>query len=267
MPANVPRSIEHPPCSLPHVRALTAVQRKAQHAACRRWRGPPVRWRAPHSTLPLQEGAAISVGTKRLAIKFAAAARARGRKRNNTHLQSRAVRQERGLTLRSRRPSTAWHLGREPASVIIRLAAQAPIRSGRLSSNVRPLVHAIMSFDIIVLRPKPDEGLVADLLAVQDAFPLGTPEEIRRQCDRVIPGIAWSSNTGVYEAKEGFAVEFSIPDETHPSSLHLSLYFGSSWETTGSAAFDRAVRRLYESLHWQSFAVSNNSSLLLGEPE
>jgi hypothetical protein len=143
----------------------------------------------------------------------------------------------------------------------------AASRTLPLTSNVRPQVDAIMSFDIIVLQPKPDEGLLADLLAVQDAFPLGTPGEIRRQCDQVIPGIAWSSNTGVYEAKEGFAIEFSIPDETHPSSLHLSLYFGSSWETAGSAAFDRAVRRLYESLHWQSFAVSDNSSLLLGDPE
>ncbi len=44
---------------------------------------------------------------------------------------------ERSLTLRSRRPSTAWHLGREPVVHIIGLAAQAPTRGGRLSSNVR----------------------------------------------------------------------------------------------------------------------------------
>jgi len=41
------------------------------------------------------------------------------------------------LTLRSRRPSTAWHLGREALAGIMHLAAQAPIRGGRLSSNVR----------------------------------------------------------------------------------------------------------------------------------
>ena len=42
-----------------------------------------------------------------------------------------------GLTLRSSGPPPGWHLGREPSSVIIRLAAQAPIRRGPLSSNVR----------------------------------------------------------------------------------------------------------------------------------
>ena len=42
-----------------------------------------------------------------------------------------------GLTLRSSGPPPAWHLGREPFQVIIRLAAQAPTRRGPLSSNVR----------------------------------------------------------------------------------------------------------------------------------
>jgi len=42
-----------------------------------------------------------------------------------------------GLTLRSSGPPPARHLGREPASVIIGLAAQAPCRWCPLSSNVR----------------------------------------------------------------------------------------------------------------------------------
>ena len=41
-------------------------------------------------------------------------------------------------TLRSSGPQQARHLGREPASVIIGLAAQAPRRLRPLSSNVRP---------------------------------------------------------------------------------------------------------------------------------
>ena len=49
-----------------------------------------------------------------------------------------------GLTLRSSGPPPAWHLGREPFQVIIRLAAQAPTRRGPLSSNVRPnTTHSI----------------------------------------------------------------------------------------------------------------------------
>ena len=43
-----------------------------------------------------------------------------------------------GLTLRSSGPPPAWRLGREASQVIVRLAAQAPIRRGPLSSNVRP---------------------------------------------------------------------------------------------------------------------------------
>lgn len=36
------------------------------------------------------------------------------------------------------RPTTAWHLGCEAFILIIRLAAQAPVRYGRPRSNVRP---------------------------------------------------------------------------------------------------------------------------------
>lgn len=82
-----------------------------------------------------------------------------------------------------------------------------------------------------------------------------------------MPGIKWSANSGAFKAKEGFALEFSIPDEARPSSLHLSLYFGESWEEKGRAAFDRLMQSLYKSFRWQSFAVSDNSSLLFGEVE
>ena len=44
-----------------------------------------------------------------------------------------------GLTLRSSGPPPAWHLGREASQAIVRLAAQAPIRRGPLSSNVMRL--------------------------------------------------------------------------------------------------------------------------------
>jgi hypothetical protein len=122
-----------------------------------------------------------------------------------------------------------------------------------------------VSFDIVVLQPMPEGGLVRSLGEVEQAFPLGTPEEIRRQCDLVMPGISWSSNSGVCQAQEGFAIEFSIPDEIRPSSLHLSLHFGNAWEAGGSAAFDQFIQKLYELNHWQSFAASDNSSLLLEE--
>lgn len=82
-----------------------------------------------------------------------------------------------------------------------------------------------------------------------------------------MPGIRWSSNSGVYQAEEGFALELSIPDEVRPSSLHLSLHFGDAWKTAGSAAFDQLIQKLFESYRWQSFAVSDNSSLLLEEED
>lgn len=101
-----------------------------------------------------------------------------------------------------------------------------------------------MSFDIVVLQPKPDTGLLQSIEEVEEAFPLGTPEEIQKQCDQVIPGIKWSSNSGVVQAEEGFALELSIPDEPRPSSLHLSLHFGESWQEKGSPAFDRLIQKL-----------------------
>jgi hypothetical protein len=51
------------------------------------------------------------------------------------------------LTLRSSGRPPARHLGREPVSVIIGLAAQAPRRRPPLSSNVRPRMPAPYSVD------------------------------------------------------------------------------------------------------------------------
>lgn len=125
-----------------------------------------------------------------------------------------------------------------------------------------------MSFDIVVLQPHPDVGLLSSLVEVQEAFPLGTPEQVQKQCDLAVPDIRWSSaSAGLYRAQEGFTVEFSIPDEMQPSSLHLALHFGSGWETGGSASFDQMIKKFFELYRWQSFAVSDNSSLLLEQEE
>jgi hypothetical protein len=121
-----------------------------------------------------------------------------------------------------------------------------------------------LSFDVVILQPKPDTQLLGTIEEVGEAFPLGTPAEIKSQLDMAIHGIEWSSKTsGIYNAPEGFALEISIPDETIPSSLHIALHFGREWEARGSAAFDGLVHRLYEAHRWQSFAVSDNSSLLV----
>jgi hypothetical protein len=126
-----------------------------------------------------------------------------------------------------------------------------------------------MSFDIVVLRLNPGAGLAPSLLEVEDTLPLGTHDEIRKHCDAVFSGISWSSATfGLYQAPEGYALELSIPeDDESPTSLHLGLFFGPDWEDRSSASFDRAIQKLYELHQWQSFAASDNSSLLLESDE
>ena len=56
--------------------------------------------------------------------------------RSHPNLNHRSENTSCGLTLRSSGPPPAWHLAREPASVIIRFAGQAPTRWRPLSSNV-----------------------------------------------------------------------------------------------------------------------------------
>ena len=122
-----------------------------------------------------------------------------------------------------------------------------------------------MSFDIVVLKPMPDSALVSILESIGEIANLGTAAEIRSQCDAVLGRIKWSTEAfGLYEAPEGFALEFAIPAKGAIESLHITLHFGSKWESIGSEAFDRTVRRFYEMNGWQAFAVSDNSSLLLG---
>lgn len=121
-----------------------------------------------------------------------------------------------------------------------------------------------MSFDIVVLQPRPDVGLLSSLEEVQAAIPLGTPEEVQKQCNLAVSNIRWSlASAGLYRVQEGFSVEFSIPDEMQPSSLHLALYFGPGWETGGRSSFEQMIKKFYELYRWQSFSVSDNSSLLL----
>lgn len=120
-----------------------------------------------------------------------------------------------------------------------------------------------MSFDIVVLRLEPEVGIVSSLEDVEGVCTLGTPDEIQKLCVHTFSGIEWSSvNEGLYRAPEGFSIELSIPNEKQPSSLHLSLHFGANWASASRSVFDELVRRLYLQHHWQSFAVSDNSSLL-----
>lgn len=120
-----------------------------------------------------------------------------------------------------------------------------------------------MSFDIVVLRLKPEIGIAWSLEDVEDVCPLGTPDDIQKKCENSFSGIRWSSkNGGLYRAPEGFSIALSIPDEDQPSSLHLSLHFGTNWESSSRSAFDELVHSMYQKHGWQSFAVSDNSSLL-----
>ena len=124
-----------------------------------------------------------------------------------------------------------------------------------------------MSFDIVVLRLSPDAGLVPDLSEVGDVLSLGSLLDVRAALDATFPAIDWSSNHfALYRATEGFALEFSVPNKSEPTSLHVTLHFGAdlkAWDAAGSPAFDSLFRRLYEHYQWQSFAASDNSSLLL----
>ena len=123
-----------------------------------------------------------------------------------------------------------------------------------------------MSFDIVVLRLPESEGLLPSLEDVGEVLPLGTQDEVRAACDAAFPGLAWSTERfGCFESEHGHAVEFTIPDDAQPTSLHLCLFFGANWEGASSTHFDESVQQLYRMYGWQSFAASDNASLLLDE--
>jgi hypothetical protein len=125
-----------------------------------------------------------------------------------------------------------------------------------------------MSFDIVVLHLPESDGLVPSLEDVSETLPLGTPDEIRTSCDVVFPGLAWSTERfGLFKSDHGYAIEFSIPEDAQPTSLHLCLFFGPNWEGESSSSFDKSIERLHATRRWQSFAASDNSSLLLAEDE
>ena len=118
-----------------------------------------------------------------------------------------------------------------------------------------------MSFDVVVLRPDRARRSLDD---IHDAVlsPLGSPDEVRARCNEAFPGLAWSGDVqGLYTAPSGYSVEFSIPSGQAPSSLHLSLHFGPSWDDVSDAQFEAALRRLFRHYGWQAFAVSDNSAM------
>ena len=50
-----------------------------------------------------------------------------------------------------------------------------------------------------------------------------------------------------------------------PEGHFICRSLWARWEAGGSAVFDQLIQKLYGLYRWQSFAVSDNSSLVLGE--
>ena len=78
-------------------------------------------------------------------------------------------------TLRSSGPQPARHLGREPASVIIGLAAQAPRRLRPLSSNVRQHRAALSMPSAVPVQVGSSLGAYAARGAFTDCYALSLP--------------------------------------------------------------------------------------------
>jgi hypothetical protein len=113
----------------------------ARGRPCAPGQGCPIRWAKGQSTVPVQPACAPPTHRRHCASEGhvqCSQSCSKARPVQRCFCQAPRPWCRRRLTLRSRRPSTAWHLGREPVVHIIGLAAQAPIRGGRLSSNVRP---------------------------------------------------------------------------------------------------------------------------------
>lgn len=120
-----------------------------------------------------------------------------------------------------------------------------------------------MGFDIVVIKPRRVLDSLTSWKKDDVADPLGTPAEMREHCLKAFPGTRWSSErNGLYLQQEDYAVEFSIPTETNPTSLHLTLRTGPSWNDGTDMGFHAKVSELYNNAGWQAFAVSDNSALL-----
>ena len=114
-----------------------------------------------------------------------------------------------------------------------------------------------MSTDIIVIKTR---RILASLLEWSDddvSDGLGTPEEIRDQCNRAFPGTAWYAETeGNYLEHKEYGVEISI-SKGPPSSLHLTL---RTWNDQRPAEFYAQMEVLCSSAGWQAFVLSDNSA-------
>jgi hypothetical protein len=121
-----------------------------------------------------------------------------------------------------------------------------------------------MGFDIIVIKPRRVLASLTEWTADDVADPLGTPAEMREQCLMAFPEMCWSTERfGLYyPQKDDYAVEFSIPSDEQPGSLHLTLRFGPSWNDERRDSFHIQMARLCDAPHWQAFAISDNSALL-----
>jgi len=119
-----------------------------------------------------------------------------------------------------------------------------------------------MSFDIVVIRLRRVLSTLNDWTAGDVAEPLGSIEQIRGRCSAVFAGTTWSSDwQGLWMAPSGCALEFNIPKDVPPSSLHLCLHFGDSWSDETQTIVFGLFTRLFCEFQWQSFAVSDNSAL------
>ena len=120
-----------------------------------------------------------------------------------------------------------------------------------------------MGLDVIVIKLDRRVGSLDEITADVDSSSLGSLEEVRNRLSEVASEIDWQTDRyGFWKHNDEFALEIEIPQEIEPSSLHFTLRFGETWNDGSNSFFMNAIRSLFELYGWQSFSVSDNSSLL-----
>jgi hypothetical protein len=92
-------------------------------------------------------------------------------------------------------------------------------------------------------------------------LPLGSREDVLSHLGRLASALPWEKvRDTVWRIPPEGSLEVASLGAMPITSLHLALRFGPGWSKASDAQVKTLLGRMFKELHWQAFAVSDNSS-------
>jgi len=110
-----------------------------------------------------------------------------------------------------------------------------------------------MSFDIIILKPKPNLAGIQSLEDIEETDEFGTASDTLTKFEKSFK----KKEERFFSGSGGYLLDLSFLEDM-TESIHMSLHFGDSWDDEEERDFHRRLELLCNTNQWAAFSVSDN---------